>query len=267
MCTVIITVPERRPEPDGAAPATPGSPPRTPVRLLAIRDEDPGRPWDRLGAWWPDAYPGVVGIRDARAGGAWLAADPAERRLAVLLNRADRSDRPGDRVHTRGSVALESVAGRAVSQHPPMRGFNLVEVSAHTARVISWDGIALTTTELAPGTHMVAHDDVDDADTARIARWLPEFRRVAGDAESGDAESGDAEWWAPWLSIVERSAALPGSEESAIIRRQSFEGVPSYTLLIAAASVGRDGLDVRDAPLSTPGQWGPIRLVPARDAR
>jgi hypothetical protein len=243
MCTVIITVPAGAQEP---------------VRLLAVRDEDPDRPWDRLGPWWPDAYPGVVGIRDARAGGAWLAADPEHRRLAVLLNRADLSDRPDDSVQTRGSVALESVAGRSPAEHPSMRGFNLVEVTAHTARVTSWNGLALSTTELRPGTHMIAHDDVDDAATARIARWLPEFR----DAENlQNAQPGDADWWEPWLGIVARSAQVPGTQDAAIIRRQSFEGVPSSSLLIALATVGESGLDVQDAPLATPGEWGPVDLA------
>ncbi|SDG38433.1 NRDE family protein [Microbacterium pygmaeum] len=241
MCTVIIRVPEHAPEP---------------VRLLAVRDEDPGRAWNRLGPWWPDAYPGVIGIRDARAGGAWLAADPAVRRLAVLLNRADLSDRADEQVQTRGSVALESVAGRAPAGHPPMRGFNLVEVTAHTARVVSWDGVSVSTTDLPPGTHMVAHDDVDDADTARIAQWLPEFREAA---EAAGSQEG---WWTPWLAVVERSAQLPGTAEAAIIRRQSFEGIPSYSLLLAVATVGEDGLDVRDAPLAEPGQWPPVDLAP-----
>ena len=270
MCTVIITVPERRHEPDGAAPATPGSPTRTPVRLLAIRDEDPDRPWDRLGAWWPDAYPGVVGIRDARAGGAWLAANADQRRLAVLLNRADLSDHPDEVLHTRGTVALESVVSRPPVGEPAMHGFNLVEVTAHTARVVSWDGVALRTTELPPGTHMVAHGDVDDLDTARIAQWLPEFRGTAsfvgssagsfaasfaGMDAGADADGSDHDWWEPWLAIVERSAQLAGTDDTAIIRRQTFEGIPSYSLLIATATVGADGLDVRDAPLPTPGEW------------
>src|SRR4051812_21659446 len=72
MCTVIIQI---------------GESPSDPVRMLAIRDEDPGRPWNPLGPWWPDTHEGVVGVRDVRAGGAWLAADPSARRLAVLLNR------------------------------------------------------------------------------------------------------------------------------------------------------------------------------------
>ncbi|SFR92910.1 Transport and Golgi organisation 2 [Microbacterium sp. cf046] len=239
MCTVIITVPS-----DGSQP----------VRLLAVRDEDPGRAWNRLGAWWPDEYPGVVGIRDARAGGAWLAAAPGERRLAVLLNRHDLSDRPDHAVQTRGSVALESVAGRSPGAQPPTRGFNLVEVTAHTARVVSWNGVESWTVELSPGTHMIAHDDVDDPATARITTWLPEFRAAASRLPD------DAAWWNAWLPVIERSADLPGDDPAAIIRRQSFEGIPSYSLLMCVATVGEDGLEVLDAPFTTPGEWTPEPL-------
>jgi hypothetical protein len=235
VCTVIITVPA-----DDAQP----------VRLLAVRDEDPARPWNRLGRWWPDRYPDVIGIRDERAGGAWLAADPSARRLAVLLNRHDLSDRPDDEVSTRGAVALESAAGRSPGERPPTRGFNLVEVTAHTARVISWNGLESRTVELGPGTHMVAHDDVDDPETARISRWLGEFRAAAEDLPEGD-------WWRPWLEILDRSAELAGDHDAAIIRRQTYEGIPSYSLLVCVGTVGESGVDVRDAPLTTPGEWAP----------
>ena len=68
MCTVVIRVPQRGP-----------------LRVLAIRDEDPQRPWRPVGAWWPDR-PTVRGIMDELAGGAWMAADGST--FAVLLNRA-----------------------------------------------------------------------------------------------------------------------------------------------------------------------------------
>ncbi|PNA34677.1 NRDE family protein, partial [Pseudomonas sp. MPR-AND1A] len=61
MCTVIVRVPDD---------------PRHPTRVLAVRDEDPEREWNPLGDWWPEAHPGVIGVRDVRAGGAWLAAAP-----------------------------------------------------------------------------------------------------------------------------------------------------------------------------------------------
>ncbi len=41
MCTVVIRVPESGDEP---------------TRVLAIRDEDPARPWNPLGRWWPEAH-------------------------------------------------------------------------------------------------------------------------------------------------------------------------------------------------------------------
>lgn len=239
MCTVIISVPEDR---------------FSPVRLLAVRDEDPARPWERLGSRWPETYPGVVGIRDARAGGAWLAAAPEDRRLAVLLNRHDLSDRPDDAVRTRGSVALESVSGRSPEGLPPTRGFNLVEVTAHTARVVSWDGRELRAVELAPGTHMVAHDDVDDPATPRITRWLPEFRKAASRMRD------DPTWWHDWLPIIEQTADLAGDDPAAIIRRQIYEGIPSFSLLMCVATVGDDGLTVLDAPFTTPGKWTPAGL-------
>lgn len=150
MCTVVIDV-------EDAASA----------RLLAVRDEDPEREWDGLGPWWPDDHPGVIGIRDRRAGGAWLAVNPRERRLAVLLNRADVQELAGV-ARSRGSLALESVGGRSPVAPLPMHGFNLLEVGPEGARVLSWDGIELRTTPVAPGTHMIAHDDLDDVVTPRI---------------------------------------------------------------------------------------------------
>ena len=124
MCTVIIDVP---------------TDPGTPVRLLAIRDEDPPRPWNPLGHWWPQ-HPSILGVQDVRAGGAWLAADADTHRLAVLLNRAGGDDLPDSAVVSRGTLPLDSVLGTSPSEHPAMRGFNLLEVDATSARVISWDG-------------------------------------------------------------------------------------------------------------------------------
>ena len=136
MCTVILRVPDGSDEP---------------VRLLAIRDEDPDRAWDPPAAWWSDTRPGVVGVRDRRAGGAWLAADDDERRLAVLLNRAEPGPSAGE-VRSRGGIVLDSVVGRAPDDDPRTPGFNLVEVDAHSARVRTWDGERMSTTPLAPGT-------------------------------------------------------------------------------------------------------------------
>jgi hypothetical protein len=237
MCTVIIHVGESASEP---------------IRLIAIRDEDPARPWNPLGRWWPDTHSGVVGVRDVRAGGAWLAADPDDHRLSVLLNREDLSDRPDGEVVSRGSIVLASVAGSSPGEAPPTRGFNLVEVVPGSVRVTMWDGIRSRTEVLAPGTHMIAHDDVDDPATARIARWLDEFRRTP----LGDG----ARWWEPWTGILARSAELDPTDDRAIVRDNRPLGYPTLSTLICVASLSDSALDVHYGEFAHPGEWASLSL-------
>lgn len=240
MCTVIIHVGESASEP---------------VRLIAIRDEDPARPWNPLGRWWPDTHSGVVGVRDVRAGGAWLAADPDEHRLAVLLNREDLSDRGEDEVVSRGSIVLASVSGTSPGRSPRTHGFNLVEVTPGSVRVTMWDGLEARVEELAPGTHMIAHDDVDDPKTARIVHWLEEFRRTAL------RDAAATEWWEPWMSILSRSAELAPTDDRAIIRDNRELGYPTLSTLICIASLSADRLDVHYGEFARPGEWSTLSMV------
>ena len=231
MCTVVIDV---------AGPDT--------ARLLAVRDEDPLREWDAPGEWWPDAHPGVSGIRDRRAGGAWLAVNPAERRLAVLLNRADVVDLADDVAVSRGSLALESVAGRSPIAPLPMHGFNLLEVRPEGSRVLSWDGAELRETPISDGIHMIAHDDIDDSETPRIAAWLPEFRALGPAADSAD-------WSGEWISLLASSARLDPEDDRAIIRDNRPHGYPTQSLLYCTASVTPAGVEVDYRALPSPGHW------------
>lgn len=231
MCTVVIDVADA-----GGA------------RLLAVRDEDPLREWDALGEWWPAQYPGVSGIRDRRAGGAWLAVNPAEGRLAVLLNRADVLDLPEDQALSRGSLALESVAGRSPEGPLPMHGFNLLEVRPEGSRVLSWDGVGLRETAVETGIHMIAHDDLDDQATARIAAWLPEFRALGPAADSAD-------WPADWIALLAASARLSPEDDRAIIRDNRPHGYPTQSLLYCTAAVTPEGVEVHDRRLPRPGHW------------
>lgn len=218
------------------------------TRLLAVRDEDPLREWDAPGLWWPDRYPGVSGIRDRRAGGAWLASNPAEGRLAVLLNRADLADLSDRQVRSRGSLALESVSGRSPDAPPPMHGFNLLEVSPDGARVISWNGIELRETAIEPGIHMIAHDDLDDPGTPRIATWLPEFRGLGPAAELED-------WATEWTALLGASAALGPEDDRAIIRDNRPHGYPTQSLLYCTASVTPSGVVLDYRALARAGHW------------
>ncbi|MFT4305994.1 MAG: hypothetical protein QM604_03785, partial [Microbacterium sp.] len=169
----------------------------------------------------------------------------------VLLNRADRGT-PADAAPSRGVLPLESVAGRSPGEEPPTRGFNLLEVSPDAARVVSWDGAERRIARIPPGTHMIAHDEVDDPATARIAHWLARFR-LAPPADG-------PEWYAPWLAVLERSAALGPLDDRAIIRDNTPHGYPTLSLLVCAASVGPDAVEVRAAPLPAPGVWSPLTL-------
>ncbi|MFJ4223173.1 NRDE family protein [Microbacterium sp. NPDC089695] len=231
MCTVVIDV------------ADAGN-----ARLLAVRDEDPLRAWDAPGDWWADRYPGVSGIRDRRAGGAWLALNASERRLAVLLNRADLAEIPGGHAQSRGSLVLESVSGRSPQAPPPMHGFNLLEVSPDGARVLSWDGVELRETPIGPGIHMIAHDDLDDAATPRIETWLPEFRGLGPAADLDD-------WAAAWTRLLERTAALDPEDDRAIIRDNRPHGYPTQSLLYCTAAVTPAGVALDYRALAHPGHW------------
>lgn len=244
MCTVIVHVPSDAGEP---------------VRLLAVRDEDPQRSWDPLGPWWPE-LPHVVGVRDRRAGGAWLAADTVGGAVAVILNRADVVADDGEPLASRGHVVLDAVTAPADAADVPARdavvprthGYNLVEVRAGGVRVTMWDGETVRVVDLAPGIHMIAHDDVDDAATARIAAWHDAFAAPSAD---------DAQWWEGWLDVLERTSAVGPVDDRAIVRDNRPFGYPTLSLLVCAASVGPRGADgtvradVYYGEFDTPGSW------------
>ncbi|MCS3427939.1 NRDE family protein [Leucobacter aridicollis] len=270
MCTVVIEVPA-----DESAP----------TRVLAVRDEDPGRPWDPPGEWWPTEHPGTLGVRDRRANGAWLAVAPDQGRLAVMVNRAAEMAEPAGGFTSRGGLVLESVAGGALVDPPTAAPFSLVEVAGSAAFVSAWDGVALRRERLSPGMHMLAHHDVDDPRSERIARWLPEFQALAGAPE--------AEWREQWLGLLARTAELSPTDDEAIVRDNRPLGYPTLSLLTciaevspgvgggdtgargagargagagagagargaeAGAGAGAGGLvDLRWAPFTEPGSWG-----------
>lgn len=229
MCTVIVHVP---------------ADPRAATRVLAVRDEDPTRAWDPLGPWWPETHPGVVGVRDARAGGAWLAADPDAGHLAVILNRADVMPDDGTPVPSRGHLVLDAVAGVEPAD-PRTHGFNLVDVTAGRTRITMWNGAAVRTVDLTPGTHMIAHDDVDDPTSPRVIAWREAF----------PAPTDDDRWWTPWLDVLERTTEVGPTDDRAIVRDNRPHGYPTLSLLVCAASVSDTGVDVVYGEFDEPGQW------------
>ena len=137
----------------------------------------------------------------------------------------------------------------------PFLGFNLVEVDGASVRVITWDGLERRETRVAPGTHMIAHDDLDDPATARIGYWLHEFA-------DGPTDGPVDLWWRPWLGTVARSGDWRPDDERAIIRDNRSLGYPTLSLLLCAASVAPGDVDVRYGELAEPGHWNAIELAP-----
>lgn len=231
MCTVVIRVPESADDD---------------VRILAIRDEDPHRPWRPLGQWWPDR-PGVTGVLDELAGGAWLAHD--DERLAVLLNREGGSTVAVPA--SRGGLVLGSIAGDPLPDPLLTLGFNLVEADRGGVRITSWDGGVPRLTDLAPGTHMIAHDDVDDPATPRVAAWLADFAAASTDGDR---------WWEEWVAVLRRTAEIGPEDDRAIIRDNRPHGYPTLTLLVCAATIGATGVRATMATLDDPGAWNDVSL-------
>ncbi len=141
---------------------------------------------------------------------------------------------------------LDAVAGRGVDAVRDARGVNLLRVGPGHAEVLSWDGAEVRETVLGPGIHMVAHDDVDDPRTARIAHWLPEFAAHPARGER---------WWTDWLAIVDASSGLPATDDRALVRDNRPWGVPTLSLLYCVAEIGPETFDVRSATLAEPGAW------------
>ncbi|MET7461905.1 NRDE family protein [Nonomuraea sp. NPDC005501] len=181
-----------------------------PLTLLFVRDEYADRPWEGPGEHWPDRYPGVIGGRDLKAGGTWLALHPTAHRAAALLNGCGVTAAEATRV-SRGDLALRAAATGTLPGDPPRADvpaevslseadltvydpFFLLLVEPPGARLAGWDGERLTVTRVPDGTNMIVNAAGLDPAHPRVVANLPRFRagdwRVPGEeAPSADPES------------------------------------------------------------------------------
>lgn len=149
-----------------------------PLTLMGIRDEFADRPWEGPGEHWTE-HPGVIGGRDLKAGGTWLAVDPAARRAAALLNGHGRPAPETTRI-SRGGLPLLAVAtGEPPAVDLPRYDpFHLVLADPAGARLFSWDGERAALSELPEGTSMIVNSGMDPA-SPRVAAHLPRFAGTA----------------------------------------------------------------------------------------
>jgi hypothetical protein len=95
--------------------------PGGPSRVLALRDELVGRPFDDPDRHWPD-QPDAVGGRDRLAGGSWCVTDVATGVAGLVLNRPERREAaPG--APSRGVLPLLATRyGPDWAEHVPLAG-------------------------------------------------------------------------------------------------------------------------------------------------
>ncbi len=166
--------------------------PGLPTLLVGVRDELVDRTWELPGRHWSER-PELVGGRDLKAGGTWLAVAPRQRRVSCVLNARGRQA-PASSRRSRGELPLAAAAGEPLdrTQLPDFDPFHLLIVEYDQAIVQSWDGATLTERELSPGLHLAVNSG-----------WATELLPAATSASVESATSAAA----ASASVVARSAA------------------------------------------------------------
>ena len=217
MCTLVLL---RRP----AAP--------WPLLLAANRDELRSRAALAPARHWPDR-PHIRGGLDVTGGGTWLGLNDDGVVAAVLNRRGTLGPEPGKR--SRGELVLEALdhaeatrAADALRALDPAayRPFNLIVADAVDAFWIrhAGDG-AIRVEPMAEGLHMIEAGELDDPASARIARFLPQFRFVpAPDPATGD--------WSAWEALLaDRSSRSDDPRDAMCIVTGGDYGTVSSTLV------------------------------------
>ncbi|MFI7702576.1 NRDE family protein [Nonomuraea sp. NPDC049480] len=192
-----------------------------PVTLMGVRDEFTDRPWEGPGEHWPD-YPGVIGGRDLKAGGTWLAVHPAARRAAALLNGPGRPAPETTKV-SRGDLALRAaytgeMPDADLTRYNP---FHLVLADLARVRVFSWDGERLSAAGLPDGTSMIVNTGLDPANE-RVVAYLPRFETE------------------PWPELI---TAEPSADPGALIVRHKLPGGRVFaSLSVMEVTLAQDGV-------------------------
>jgi len=196
MCTFIIL---RRPGHDW------------PVLIAANRDEMIDRAWLPPARHWA-GRPDVVGGLDELAGGTWLAANDTNV-VAAVLNREGSLGPTSDK-RSRGELVLDAVdypdaavAAEAMAylDGRAYRSFNLMISDNQSAFwVRGTEQPTAAATEIPPGLHMITSRELDDRDSVRIGRFLPQFQAAA----EPDIEAGN---WSDWERLL--STRLHDSED------------------------------------------------------
>ncbi|MFI6316047.1 NRDE family protein [Nonomuraea sp. NPDC050556] len=193
-----------------------------PLTLMGVREELVDRPWEGPGEYWPE-YPGVVGGRDLKAGGTWLAVDRAKRTAAALLNGRG-TPAPEQTKISRGDLPLRAVASGSLPDVDLTRydPFHLLLATPEGTRLWSWDGVRLSEAVLPEGVSVIVNSGLDPDDPRTIAQ-APRF-----------AAAQD------WHGLT---ADAPSSDPSAlIIRHELPDGRVYASSSVTLLTLGMDGV-------------------------
>lgn len=263
MCTALVRI-----DPHG----------RWPLLVAFVRDEDRGRPTDPPAFWWTQ-QPTLLGGRDARAGGTWLAVDvggfpSGASGVAFVQNRIgpDVVEPLVAAPPSRGMLPLLALSDdhfdvadlRDLDRHHP---FHLVRAMVREEAVEvdwwQWSGTDLVRIGLSPGMHLVASRGLDlPGERRRRADQLASFAR----AGTPEPEPGlpPARAWGPWLDLLDARDVEPGDLGGLAVR--SIPDRPGFgtvgATLVAVATDGRVRYDINPSPRLEPAAWVPVDTVP-----
>ncbi|MFB4318574.1 NRDE family protein [Actinomadura sp. 21ATH] len=237
MCTAIVSV-------------DPSSP--VPVILVGVRDEFTARSWDPPARHWPDR-PRLVGGRDRRAGGTWLAADPVAVRAATVLNA--RGPMPPEETRlSRGELPLRVAADGKLGRIdlPRFDPFLLIGAEPGTVRLWHWNGAELAERELGPGLHMVLNSGLEGEGQragetedmhmiARLGHFRPLFAAAARPEPRPDARTVQ-EAWGEWLPLAEGGGLARTDPASLLPLVEIEEGRVWGTTSVSLIALSADGL-------------------------
>lgn len=212
--------------------------------LAANRDERLGRAWEAPGPYWP----GIVGGRDATAGGTWMAMNAAGVVAAVLNRPGTLGPAPGKRsrgelplIALRGADAGEAAQRIAALPAGEWRPFNMVIADAGRAFFLAGLGAGSpAASELGEGVSMVTAHPPNDLTSPRTTRHLPRFR-AAPPPRPGD--------WGAWPGLLADSGG--GTEEALNVPPLGGFGTVCASLIMLAPA-GREWRFAPGPPDRTP---------------
>lgn len=206
MCSVVIL---RRP-----------THPRWPLILAANRDELATRAAQPPARHWPDR-PEVTAGLDVSGQGSWLGLNDHGVVAAVLNRQGTLGPEPGRR--SRGELVLEALdhadaeaAASALAHLDPdaYRPFNILIADGSDAFWIRHAGDGMVNSvSLGEGMVMLTSREINDANSPRIRRYLPLFRRAQPPEPDHDAAKDD---WSDWQLLLASTASETGDPRDAM---------------------------------------------------